>query len=144
MMFRRNRHTNGSSKEYEASEEEDEPLRNIQIIVKGHGEFFRTPNIYISKIKRAKYKIVKDIEPIENVLSILDHWNISKPKLIVSVTGGAGMFALPSRIKTAFKYGIAKIAESTDALIITGIFRYLKFCFIQWLQKYIRILIMHF
>lgn len=44
--------------------------------------------------------------------------------LFVSVTGGAGRFFLPSRIKTAFKDGIAKIAVSTNALIITGNFIY--------------------
>ena len=81
-------------------------------------------NIKINRYKNSKYRIVNDNEPIENILKIFDEWNISKPKLIVSVTGGAGSFALPSRIKTAFKYGIAKIAESTDALIITGIFRF--------------------
>jgi len=120
MMFSRSRRTKGPSNDFEVSEEEDEPLRNIKMIIKNHESIFKTPNILISKIKKAKYKIVKDTEPIEDVLDILDFWNISKPKLIVSVTGGAGMFALPSRIKTAFKYGIAKIAESTDALIITG------------------------
>jgi len=77
-------------------------------------------NIKINRYKNSKYKIVNDNEPAEDILKIFETWNISKPKLIVSVTGGAGMFALPSRIKTAFKYGIAKIAESTDALIITG------------------------
>jgi hypothetical protein len=79
-----------------------------------------TPSIFISKTKKSKYVILNDYELIDNVLSILNQWKISRPKLIVSVTGGAGQFALPSRIKTAFKYGIAKVAESTDALIITG------------------------
>ena len=41
--------------------------------------------------------------------------------LIISVTGGAGSFVLPSRVKTSFKEGISKIAESTNALIITGL-----------------------
>ena len=77
-------------------------------------------NIYIDKYKKSKYKIVNDTDDINSIIALLKEWNISTPKLIVSVTGGAGQFSLPSRIKTAFKYGIAKIAESTDALIITG------------------------
>ena len=79
-----------------------------------------TPSIFISKTKKSKYVILNDNELIDDVVYILNKWKISRPKLIVSVTGGAGQFALPSRIKTAFKYGIAKVAESTDALIITG------------------------
>ena len=77
-------------------------------------------NIYVTKLKKSKYKIINDNESIQNVIKLLKQWRKSQPKLIVSVTGGAGQFSLPSRIKTAFKYGIAKIAESTDALIITG------------------------
>ena len=80
--------------------------------------------IFKSKYKKAKYKIVNDNENIEKIMTLLNEWDIAKPKLIVSVTGGAGQFSLPSRIKTAFKYGIAKIAESTDALIITGYYSF--------------------
>lgn len=46
--------------------------------------------------------------------------DINQLNLIISVTGGAGTFILPTRIKTAFKTGIAKISVSTNALIITG------------------------
>ena len=122
MMFRRSRRLS-SQKEYESSDGEDEPLKrsqNIKNIIKDHSSMFKTSTIFINKLKKSKYKIVDDNESITDILAVLDKWEISKPKLIVSVTGGAGQFALPSRIKTAFKYGIAKIAESTDALIITG------------------------
>jgi len=80
---------------HDISDDEDEPLREMEMKEKKNKITYS--NIYVTKLKKSK-----------------------TPKLIVSVTGGAGQFSLPSRIKTAFKYGIAKIAESTDALIITG------------------------
>lgn len=52
---------------------------------------------------------------------LIKKWiKIDDLNLIISVTGGAQNFSLPSRIKTSFKEGIAKIALSTNALIITG------------------------
>ena len=47
-------------------------------------------------------------------------WNLRKPQLILSVTGAHLKFAMSSRIKKAFKLGLVKAAESTDAWIITG------------------------
>jgi len=99
------------------SDDEDELLENIETKERTTKETYS--NIYVSRLKKAKYKIIND-QDVDSVIKLLKEWNIATPKLIVSVTGGAGQFSLPSRIKTAFKYGIAKIAESTDALIITG------------------------
>ena len=47
-------------------------------------------------------------------------WNLSRPKLIISVTGGAKKFSMPHRMKKAFKCGLIKAAVSTGAWIITG------------------------
>jgi transient receptor potential cation channel subfamily M protein 2 len=47
-------------------------------------------------------------------------WNLPKPKLIISVTGGAQNFTIPHRMKKAFKEGLIKAAASTGAWIITG------------------------
>lgn len=101
-------------------DEDDDHLNAKPLIDEEKRKHVSYSNIYINKLKRSKYKILNDNENNENILDLLNEWDIAKPKLIVSVTGGAGQFSLPSRIKTAFKYGIAKIAESTDALIITG------------------------
>lgn len=49
-----------------------------------------------------------------------DGCNLSIPKLILSVTGGAKKFTLPLRMKKAFKEGLIKAAASTGAWIITG------------------------
>ena len=47
-------------------------------------------------------------------------WNLKKPQLIISVTGGAKNFTIPHRMKKAFKRGLIKAAASTRAWIITG------------------------
>ncbi len=47
-------------------------------------------------------------------------WDLTKPQLILSVTGGAQKFTLPYRMKKAFKRGLVKAAASTGAWIITG------------------------
>ena len=41
---------------------------------------------------------------------------------MISVTGGAKSFSLKPRLKEAFSKGLIKVAESTGAWIITGIF----------------------
>jgi transient receptor potential cation channel subfamily M member 2 len=47
-------------------------------------------------------------------------WNLQRPQLILSVTGGAQKFTIPHRMKKAFKRGLIKAAASTGAWIITG------------------------
>ena len=47
-------------------------------------------------------------------------WNLERPQLILSVTGGAQKFTIPHRMKKAFKRGLIKAASSTGAWIITG------------------------
>ena len=67
------------------------------------------------------YKIFDHKADVNEAEELIKKWTkINNLKLIISVTGGAGNFVLPSRIKTSFKDGIAKIALSTNALIITG------------------------
>ncbi len=44
-------------------------------------------------------------------------WNLPKPKLILSVTGGALNFTIPHRMKKAFKEGLIKAAATTGAWI---------------------------
>ena len=46
-------------------------------------------------------------------------WNLDKPRLILSVTGGAKNFNLPSEVRKAFKIGLTKVAKSTGAWILT-------------------------
>jgi hypothetical protein len=45
---------------------------------------------------------------------------LPKPKMILSVTGGAQQFSIDEDTKTAFKLGLMKTAKTTNAWIITG------------------------
>lgn len=66
---------------------------------------------------------------IENAISLFFKWNKSqKPKIIISVTGGAKNFVLSNKVRTSFKEGISSISEKTHALIITGITEYIMAC----------------
>ena len=51
---------------------------------------------------------------------LYEEFEIQKPQLIISVTGGAKNFTLPEKTKIAFKKGLIKAAANTNALIITG------------------------
>ncbi|CAF1036957.1 unnamed protein product [Brachionus calyciflorus] len=46
-------------------------------------------------------------------------WNLSKPKLILSVIGGPRNFKMANSMKKAFKRGLIKASVSTDSWIIT-------------------------
>ena len=76
--------------------------------------------------KIGDYLIVKEHEKDDRLLicKTIEHLyakcKLDQPQLILSVTGGAKKFFLPSKIKTAFKRGLVKAAESTNAWIITG------------------------
>ena len=45
---------------------------------------------------------------------------ICKPKIILSITGGAENFTIDEATKSAFKLGLLKAAKSTNSWIITG------------------------
>ena len=67
-------------------------------------------------VKDDRHLIYKTIE------FLYTKWKLEKPQLILSVTGGAKNFSLPTKMKNAFKRGLVKAAESTNAWIITGNF----------------------
>lgn len=47
-------------------------------------------------------------------------WNLQKPQLILSITGGSKKFNIPNQMKRAFKRGLIKVSSTTGAWIITG------------------------
>ena len=52
-------------------------------------------------------------------------WKLHRPRLILSITGGAKKFVMPQRIKQAFKTGLVKAAATTNAwLLILRIYDY--------------------
>jgi transient receptor potential cation channel subfamily M protein 2 len=47
-------------------------------------------------------------------------WKLYRPKIIISITGGAKNFDVKSNLKNSLKKGIVKAALSTNAWLITG------------------------
>ncbi|XP_057553816.1 transient receptor potential cation channel subfamily M member 2 isoform X2 [Hippopotamus amphibius kiboko] len=48
------------------------------------------------------------------------HWGLDVPNLLISVTGGAKDFNMKPRLKSIFRRGLVKVAQTTGAWIITG------------------------
>ncbi|KAB0398108.1 hypothetical protein E2I00_019756 [Balaenoptera physalus] len=48
------------------------------------------------------------------------HWGLDAPNLLISVTGGAKDFNMKPRLKSVFRRGLVKVAQTTGAWIITG------------------------
>lgn len=47
-------------------------------------------------------------------------WDLSMPKLIISVIGSEEDFSLPYVLRSAFKLGLARAASSAQSWVITG------------------------
>jgi transient receptor potential cation channel subfamily M protein 2 len=45
-------------------------------------------------------------------------WGLKKPKLLISVTGGANSFNMKAKLKEAFRRGLMKAARSTGKCIL--------------------------
>ncbi|XP_046871893.1 LOW QUALITY PROTEIN: transient receptor potential cation channel subfamily M member 6-like [Hypomesus transpacificus] len=79
---------------------------------------------------RAKYVRVAVDTKAEALLQLmLREWQMVRPKLLLSVHGGADNFSLPTKVKQAFSRGLVKAAQSTGAWILTdgintGVSRY--------------------
>ncbi|KAL8563213.1 hypothetical protein ACOMHN_053960 [Nucella lapillus] len=71
--------------------------------------------------KVAKYvRVATDTQmPMMRKL-LMDQWNMERPNLLISVTGGAKNFQMRLRLKDAFRRGLMKAALSTGAWIVTG------------------------
>ena len=71
--------------------------------------------------KKAKYMKISDkVDPSTLLDHLFNSWNLNKPKLIISITGGAQKFDINLKTKEAFKKGLLKAAKTTNAWIITG------------------------
>ena len=70
-----------------------------------------------------KYIVVEPDTSVDDMINYLydgTGFSLSKPKMILSVTGGAQQFSIDEGTKTAFKLGLLKAAKTTNAWIITG------------------------
>jgi hypothetical protein len=45
-------------------------------------------------------------------------WNLKKPKLLISVTGGAGRLPIRNRLKETFSKSLVKVATTTSEKIL--------------------------
>ncbi|XP_070547079.1 transient receptor potential cation channel subfamily M member-like 2 [Ptychodera flava] len=75
------------------------------------------------KKKTAPYIRVADDTPVEILWKLMiEEWKIPKPKMIISLTGGARYFVgwNEDRLKILFNQGLVKTVIKTDAWIITG------------------------
>jgi ADP-ribose pyrophosphatase len=55
------------------------------------------------------------------VLNLMEkHWAMSPASVLISITGGAQDFLLPPRLNKAFRHGLAKAAQATNAWVFTG------------------------
>lgn len=63
----------------------------------------------------AKYIRVSHRTHMDTMLKLLfEYWQLDKPKLIISVTGGAQRFTLNPRLKQVFSKGLVKAADTTS------------------------------
>ncbi|XP_041118797.1 transient receptor potential cation channel subfamily M member 2 [Polyodon spathula] len=65
-------------------------------------------------------RVSSDTKPDTLYKLMRDHWGLSVPNLLISVTGGAKNFHMKPRLKNMFRRGLIKVARSTGAWIVTG------------------------
>jgi hypothetical protein len=57
----------------------------------------------------------------KSVLDLMEkHWQMEPASVLISITGGAQDFKLQPRLLKAFKHGLAKAAQATNAWVFTG------------------------
>jgi hypothetical protein len=57
----------------------------------------------------------------KTVLDLMEkHWQMEPASVLISITGGAQDFKLQPRLLKAFKHGLAKAAQATNAWVFTG------------------------
>jgi hypothetical protein len=72
-----------------------------------------------SKYIRVSYRTIDHMDKILSLLFDKPYWSLSKPRLLISVTGGAKL-NLNKRLKETFSKSLVEVATTTHALITTG------------------------
>nr|XP_031316590.1 transient receptor potential cation channel subfamily M member 2 isoform X1 [Camelus dromedarius]XP_031316591.1 transient receptor potential cation channel subfamily M member 2 isoform X1 [Camelus dromedarius]XP_031316592.1 transient receptor potential cation channel subfamily M member 2 isoform X1 [Camelus dromedarius]XP_031316593.1 transient receptor potential cation channel subfamily M member 2 isoform X1 [Camelus dromedarius] len=71
--------------------------------------------------KVGKYVRISQDTPSSVIYHLMtQHWGLDDPNLLISVTGGAKDFNMKPRLKSIFRRGLVKVAQTTGAWIITG------------------------
>ncbi|XP_020927162.1 transient receptor potential cation channel subfamily M member 2 isoform X2 [Sus scrofa] len=116
--YTREQHLEGALRPYAFLSEEWDPKKHVQemptdafgdIVFTGLGQ------------KMGKYvRISQDTPPSVIYHLMTQHWGLDVPNLLISVTGGAKDFHMKPRLKSIFRRGLVKVAQTTGAWIITG------------------------
>ncbi|XP_036767931.2 transient receptor potential cation channel subfamily M member 2 isoform X2 [Manis pentadactyla] len=71
--------------------------------------------------KTGKYVRLSQDTPSSVIYRLMtQHWGLDVPSLLISVTGGAKDFIMKPRLRSIFRRGLVKVAQTTGAWIITG------------------------
>ncbi|XP_060040609.1 transient receptor potential cation channel subfamily M member 2-like isoform X2 [Erinaceus europaeus] len=71
--------------------------------------------------KQSKYVRLSDNTPPGTIYELMtQHWGLREPNLLISVTGGAKDFTMKPRLRSVFRRGLVKVAQTTGAWVITG------------------------
>ncbi|XP_047702875.1 transient receptor potential cation channel subfamily M member 2 isoform X2 [Prionailurus viverrinus] len=65
-------------------------------------------------------RLSQDTPPSVIYHLMTQYWGLDVPNLLISVTGGAKDFNMKPRLKSVFRRGLVKVAQTTGAWIITG------------------------
>ncbi|XP_057292178.1 transient receptor potential cation channel subfamily M member 3-like isoform X1 [Hydractinia symbiolongicarpus] len=70
---------------------------------------------------RAKFIRLKTSDSPEKTFELMTRvWQLEKPRLLISVTGGAKSFNMDPKLKQHFARGLLKVAQTPGAWVITG------------------------
>ncbi|XP_022096579.1 transient receptor potential cation channel trpm-like isoform X2 [Acanthaster planci] len=78
-------------------------------------------NEAVDRVCTSKFVRLSDRTEMKLVLDLMTkYWKLSKPQLVISLTGGGRSFKLNEKDKETFSRGVIKAAWTTDAWIITS------------------------
>ncbi|XP_045396755.1 transient receptor potential cation channel subfamily M member 2 isoform X2 [Lemur catta] len=116
--YTREQHLKEATKPHDSRDTEWDPKKHVQemptdafgdIVFTGLGQ------------KVGKYVRVSQDTPSSVIYHLMtQHWGLDVPNLLISVTGGAKNFNMKPRLKSIFRRGLVKVAQTTGAWIITG------------------------
>uniref|UniRef100_A0A8C4FHA6 Transient receptor potential cation channel subfamily M member 2 n=1 Tax=Catagonus wagneri TaxID=51154 RepID=A0A8C4FHA6_9CETA len=116
--YTREQHLEGATRPHAFLDKEWDPKKHVQemptdafgdIVFAGLGQGV------------GKFVRVSQDTPCSTIYHLMtQHWGLDVPSLLISVTGGAKDFNMKPRLRSVFRRGLVKVAQTTGAWIITG------------------------
>jgi len=77
---------------------------------------------FVGNISKPKpYLVISDDTQPEPVYEFINNsWKLYRPRVLISITGGAQDFKMKPRLESVFSRGLVRAAENTQAWIVTG------------------------